>query len=150
MSPMMRLAFFASIATYLLTIIVVVYLVQFDSNPPATFNDGRPTPVTQASYHPGDQVNINFAVCRRTMFSGAMTALRLRQIPEGHLYLLPPLVLPAPDAKTCVTGTASLATVPLDVIPGRYYLDATSTYRVNALGQHSVRWVTTMFDVVAR
>lgn len=118
------------------------YLLAFDANPPVEFYNA-PFPVDKEEYRAGDEVVVFVDLCKYTMapFDAHVNFV------DGILYSLPEFNIAGSEVG-CSSFWTNAATVPQNLPPGTYYLQAKNEYQVNFLVSRIVVWETVTFDVV--
>ena len=128
-----------------LTVCLMVYsifLIGIDKNPPVQYNN-LPFPVNSEQYRAGEDILINVDLCKYTKapFTTSINFI------DGLLYSIPAASM-AGTPLGCRIIWTNAVTVPNNLPPGRYHLEAKNQYEVNFIATRISEWYTVEFDIV--
>ena len=127
-------------------IVLAVWWVAFDANPPVVFD----SPVVQTDreqYRAGDEVYITSNFCLRTAINPIVNRIMVEQN-GGHSYLIRVNAPGVGLAVGCHSRRFAIATITPQIAPGKYAVIHTSRYELNPLATREVSFRTSVFEVL--
>ncbi len=128
----------------------LIYLVNFDANPPVIYNN-LPWSSDKIVYNQGDTISVTADLCVKTM---SPNTSRVLLVGKSYTYVVtvPTLAIKTDAVQSavstgCLNQALAIVTITNIIVPDQYHLEGTTAYQVNPFARRMATWRSTDFII---